>query len=203
MPPGFEDFFSSFGGAGPFGDIFGRGRPQQPQRNRTLNLQTIITLEEAFLGKDMVANVVLPSGKDQMLELKIPAGVREGTVLRLSGMGDDTYHNLPRGDIHLTVNLQPHHIYQRQGDDLVRQLSVDCFEAILGTSKKFDTLDNKTLEINIGPGTQYGQILAVQGYGMPNMADNRMKGRLLIEIKVTVPKELTESQKDIVRQLVS
>jgi molecular chaperone DnaJ len=138
-----------------------------------------------------------------MLELKIPAGVREGTVLRLSGMGDDTYYNLPRGDIHLTVNIQPHHIYQRQGDDLVRQLSIDCFEAILGTSKKFDTLDNKTLEINIGPGTQYGQILAVQGYGMPNMADNRMKGRLLIEIKIIVPKDLTESQKDIVRQLVS
>jgi DnaJ-class molecular chaperone len=202
VPPGFEDIFSQmFGGGGtPF---FGQGFKQQPQRNRTLNLQTIITLEEAFLGKDMVANVVLPSGKDQMLELKIPAGVREGTVLRLSGMGDDTYYNLPRGDIHLTVNIQPHHIYQRQGDDLVRQLSIDCFEAILGTSKKFDTLDNKTLEINIGPGTQYGQILAVQGYGMPNMADNRMKGRLLIEIKIIVPKDLTESQKDIVRQLVS
>jgi DnaJ-class molecular chaperone len=204
FPPGFEDIFSHFGGGGsPFGDIFGRQQHRPPQRNRTLNLQTTISLEDAFSGKDMVASITLPSGLEQVLEVKIPAGVREGTVLRLAGMGDDTYQNIPRGDLHLTVNIEPHKIYQRQGDDLLRQISISCFDAILGKTLTFETIDNKTLEIIIKAGTQHGQILAVQGYGMPYMGDQRMKGRLLIEIKVTVPTNLTEDQKDLIRQLVS
>jgi molecular chaperone DnaJ len=138
-----------------------------------------------------------------VLEVKIPPGVRDGTVLRLAGMGDDTYNNAPRGDIHLTINIQPHHIYQRQGDDLLRTLTVSCFDAILGKTVKFDTLDGKTLEVNVAPGTQPGQTLAVQGYGMPYMADPRMKGRLLLEINITIPTDLNQQQKDLVKQLIS
>jgi DnaJ-class molecular chaperone len=201
VPPGFEDFFAqAFGqGGNPF---FGQGF-RQPQRNRNLNLQTTITLEEAYLGKNLMANVGLPSGLEQVLEVKIPPGVRDGTVLRLAGMGDDTYNNVPRGDIHLTINIQPHHIYQRQGDDLLRTLTVSCFDAILGKTVKFDTLDGKTLEVNVAPGTQPGQTLAVQGYGMPYMADPRMKGRLLLEINITIPTDLNQQQKDLVKQLIS
>jgi curved DNA-binding protein len=201
VPPGFENFFAqAFGqGGNPF---FGQGF-RQPQRNRNLNLQTTITLEEACLGKNLMANVGLPSGLEQVLEVKIPPGVRDGTVLRLAGMGDDTYNNAPRGDIHLTINIQPHHIYQRQGDDLLRTLTVSCFDAILGKTVKFDTLDGKTLEVNVAPGTQPGQTLAVQGYGMPYMADPRMKGRLLLEINITIPTDLNQQQKDLVKQLIS
>jgi curved DNA-binding protein len=201
MPPGFDDFFAqAFGqGGNPF---FGQGF-RQPQRNRNLNLQTTITLEEAFLGKNLMANVGLPSGLEQVLEVKIPPGVRDNTVLRLAGMGDDTYNNVPRGDIHLTINIQSHHIYQRQGDDLLRILTVSCFDAILGKTVKFDTLDGKTLEVNVAPGTQHGQTLAVQGYGMPYMADPRMKGRLLLEINITIPTDLNQQQKDLVKQLIS
>jgi curved DNA-binding protein len=201
VPPGFEDFFAqAFGqGGNPF---FGQGF-RQPQRNRNLNLQTTITLEEAYLGKNLMANVGLPSGLEQVLEVKIPPGVRDNTVLRLAGMGDDTYNNVPRGDIHLTINIQPHHIYQRQGDDLLRTLTVSCFDAILGKTVKFDTLDGKTLEVNVAPGTQPGQTLAVQGYGMPYMADPRMKGRLLLEINITIPTDLNQQQKDLVKQLIS
>jgi curved DNA-binding protein len=79
MPPGFEEMFRGFGNS-PFGDIFGQRR-QQPVRNRTLNLQTQITLEEAFKGKDLLANVQLPSGRDQLLEVKIPAGVIEAVLV--------------------------------------------------------------------------------------------------------------------------
>ena len=200
VPPGFEDFFAhAFGNGNPF---FGQGF-RQPQRNRNLNLQTTITLEEAYLGKNLMANVGLPSGLEQVVEVKIPPGVRDGTVLRLAGMGDDTYNNAPRGDIHLTINIQPHHIYQRQGDDLLRTLTVSCFDAILGKTVKFDTLDGKTLEVNVAPGTQPGQTLAVQGYGMPYMADPRMKGRLLLEINITIPTDLNQQQKDLVKQLIS
>ena len=203
MPQGFEDIFSQmFGGGGsPFGDMFGQRR-QQPVRNRTLNLQTQITLEEAFHGKELIATIQLPSGRDQVLEVKIPAGVSDGVTLRLAGMGDDSVSNAPRGDIHLSVHVIPHSAYQRQGDDLIRKLNVNCLDAILGKTMQFDTIDGRTLEVNIQPGTQHGQTLAVAGYGMPNMSNSFMKGRLLLQINITVPTNLTATQKELVKQII-
>jgi len=189
-------------GGGPFGDIFGQRRPQ-PVRNRTLNLQTQITLEEAFNGKDLIATVQLPSGRDQMLEIKIPAGVRDGTTLRLAGMGDDSISNAPRGDIHLTVNIMPHGRFQRDSDDLIMKLDISCFDAILGTTIQFDSIDGKTLETNIPAGIQHGQLMNIQGQGMPNMSDNRMRGRLLIEIRIKIPTTLTDIQKEELRKIIS
>jgi len=200
FPHGFEDMFSHMFATGhPFGDIFGR-RPQ-PVRNRNLNLQTDISLEEAFHGKTLIATIQLPSGRDQVLEVKIPAGVSDGTTLRLAGMGDDSIGNVPRGDIHLAVHVRPHPTYQRQGDDLIRSLSVNCLDAILGKTIQFETIDNRKLEVNITPGTQHGQTLAISGYGMPNMSNNYMKGRLLLNINITIPTNLTEQQKDLIRQI--
>jgi DnaJ-class molecular chaperone len=197
FPPGFEDIFSAFGGS-PFGDMFGQRRAQ-PQRNRTLNIQTAITLENAFNGYDLVASLRLPSGKDQMIEVKIPAGIQDGTVLRLANMGDDQVANLPRGDLHLTVRVTPHTIFQRQGDDLIIELNVSCIDAMIGKTLEVTTIDNKTLEVKINPGTQNGHILSAAGYGMPKMADNRFKGRLLMPIKIIVPTQLTVHQKQLLK----
>jgi len=203
VPQGFEDAVAQmFGGGHPFANMFGGGHHQQA-RNRTLNLQTDITLEEAFLGKNLVASIRLPSGLEQVLEVRIPSGVNDGTVIRLSGIGDDAIKNMPRGDIHLSVRVQPHHLYQRQGDDLIRSLSISCFDSILGKAVTITTLDNKQLDINIAPGTQHGQTLAIQGHGMPNMQDNRIKGRMLLEINISIPNNLTEQQKNLIRQIVS
>ena len=201
MPPGFEDILRGFGG-NPFGDIFGNRRAQSA-RNRTLNLQTQITLEEAFSGRELVANVQLPSGRNQTLEIKIPAGVRDGTTLRLAGMGDDTVSQLPRGDIHLTIQVIPHNRFHREGDDLIMKLDISCFDAILGTSVQFNSIDGKTLETNIPAGIQHGQLMNIQGQGMPNMSDIRMRGRLLIEIRIKIPTTLTDNQKEELRKIIS
>jgi curved DNA-binding protein len=185
-----------------FGDIFGnRTHFHQPQqRNRVLNLQTAVTLEEAFSGKDLVANIQLPSGRDQIINVKIPAGVNDGTVLRLREIGEDTYPNMPRGDVHLSVSVIPHSIFTRQGDDLVKEISINAFDAMLGTNITVDTLDGKTLNITIKEGTQPGTILSAHGYGMPNMHDNNFKGRLLLPIKITIPTNLSDNQKTLIKQ---
>jgi DnaJ-class molecular chaperone len=202
-PPGFEDIINQMfgGGNSPFGDIFGRRHQPPPQRNRTLNIQTTISLEEAFSGKEMIANVQLPNGRDQLLEVKIPAGISDGMVLRLAGMGEDTVPNVPRGDIHLTVNVQPHGRFIRQGDDLVTSVNVNCIDAILGKNVQIDTIDGKTLDIKVPAGTQHGQLLSAPGYGMPKVYDNRFKGRLLISINITIPTNLNEAQKAILSQI--
>lgn len=190
VPPGFEDIINAFGGG--FGDFFGRRRA--PPQNRTITIQTAITLEEALSGKTLIATVKLPSGRDQLLEVKIPAGVHDGTTLRLANMGDDSYQNLPRGDIHLSVRISPHTTFQRNGDDLLTSLEITAIEAMLGKVKEINTLDGRTLSITIKPGTQHGQLLAAQGYGMPKMSDSRFIGRLIVQISVKIPTFLTEDQ---------
>lgn len=194
----FEDVLRNFGG---FGDMFGgRQFHQQPQRNRTLNLQTAITLEEAFTGKELVANIQLPSGREQIINVKIPAGVNDGTVLRLREIGDDTYVNVQRGDVHLSITVMPHSIFSRQGDDLVKEIEVNALDAILGTNVTVNTIDGKILNITIKEGTQPGTILSAHGYGMPNMHDNNFKGRLLLPVKITIPTNLTDDQKTLIKQ---
>lgn len=204
MPPGFEDILRGFGGGGwggAFNDIFGHSNSRQsPQRNKTLNLQTSISLEEAFTGRDLIASIMLPSGREQTVNVKIPPGVVNGTVLRLQALGDDTYSNLPRGDIHLTVTILNDQYFERQGDDLIREIEVNALDAILGTELNIETLDHKTLSITIKPGTQPGTIMGAAGYGMPNMHDNRYKGRLLLKVKIIIPTLLTDEQKELIKQ---
>lgn len=193
MPSGFEDVFSHFG------NMFG-GNMQQPQRNKTLTIQTTITLEDAFYGKAMLASITLPSGKDQTLDIKIPAGIMDGTTLRLTGLGDDSLPNMPRGDLHLLVHIVPHAIFRRQGNDLIKIVEVDCIQAILGKSVMVTTIDNKQLLINIAPGTQTNTILSAPGYGMPYASDTSHKGRMLMSINVTVPTDLTPEQLTLLKE---
>jgi DnaJ-class molecular chaperone len=198
FPPGFEDIFSAFGNGHPFGDIF--GRRQQPQRNKTLNIQTRISLEEAYHGKELIASVTLPSGRDQLIEIKIPAGIHDNTTLRLAGLGDDTFQNIPRGDIQLTIGIHPHMTFQRQGDDLIRNIEISCIDAMVGKSIEVDTIDGRTLEVKINAGTQPENIIAAQGYGMPNVNDTRFKGRMLLNVKMTVP-PINDEQKEALKKL--
>ena len=118
------DFESMFGHGSPFGDIFGFRNQPQRQQNRTLQLQTVITLEEAFNGKEMVASLKLPSGRDQTLSINIPRGIHGNQTLRLNGMGDDSIPNVPRGDIMLNVQIAQHNMYERQGDDLIQEIEI-------------------------------------------------------------------------------
>jgi curved DNA-binding protein len=203
VPPGFEDIFNAFGGGNPFGDIFGRRQQRQQPRNRTLNLHTSISLEDAFLGKDLTVSVTLPTGREQICEIKVPKGINDGTTLRLAGMGDDSIPNAPRGDIHLTIKVMPHHTFLRQGDDLIRNLDVCAIDAILGKTYHVDTIDGKTLELTINSGTQPGQILAAHGYGMPSINDNRFIGRMLIQVQIRIPVDLSEEQKIKLREIFS
>lgn len=194
---GFEDLFAHFGfGGDPFAQ-----RRQQVQRNQTLNFQTHISLEDAFFGKELTVSINLPSGKEQIVEIKIPKGVADGTTLRLAEMGDDRIPNVPRGDIHLSVHVMQHASFQRQGDDLIKQLDVNAIDAILGKSVNVTTLNGKTLEINIAAGTQHGQMLSVPNYGMPNIRDERFVGRLLINVNIKIPTDLSETQKNILRTI--
>jgi curved DNA-binding protein len=193
-----EDFFAHMFSAGAPPDPFGffRGRQQQ-MRNRSLNLTTQITLEEAYHGKNLIADVQLPSGRSQTINIKIPPGISAGQVLRLADLGDDSVPNIPRGDIHLTIDVLPHPEFVRQGDDLIKPIKVMCIDAITGCKLNVNTIDGRQLEVVIHPGIQHDQTLSAQGYGMPNVNNPLLKGRLLMPIKIDIPITLSQGQAEM------
>jgi len=191
-------FEEIFGQGHPFGDFFGFRR--RSPINQNIQLQTSITLEDAFNGKEVLASLTLPSGREQTINIKIPAGIHNGTTLKLSGMGDDSLPGIPRGDILLTIQVQDHHKFKRQGDDLICDVEVTTIAAMLGTEVIVETIDQRQLQTEIPSGIQHDSLLSLVGQGMPNFNDPSRRGRLLIRIKLTVP-ELSEIQKDALRKL--
>lgn len=197
MPQGFEQFFHQFGPG--WGDIFGR---QPRQRNRNINLQTDITLEEAFAGKEVIASYRLSNHQERTFEVKIPPGVHDGVTLRISGAGDDSIRGMPPGDAMLSIRVIPHARLQRNGDDVVEQITISAWDAILGKDYTVKTVNNEELVIKIKEGTQPDSVLRVQGYGMPNMNNPKQRGNHMLVIKISIPNNLTEHQKNTLKSIL-
>jgi len=199
--PGFDfnvqEFEHIFGHNSPFGEIFGFRSRQAV--NQSIRVSTAITLEDVFYGKDLLAEVSLPSGRTQTVNIKIPKGIHDGTTLKLNGMGDDSIQGIPPGDILLTVHVQDHPRFSRVGDDLVQILEISCIEAMLGTNITIVDLDNKQLDTSIPAGVQHDSMLGLSDRGMPNFHTGN-RGRLLLKIKIKIP-QLSEEQKENLRKL--
>jgi len=186
----FEDVFSNFGfgGGGPFG--FG-GR--QPQRNKTININVDLSLEDVLNGKELEAELAVPSGKKKIINISIPAGIEGGQQIRYQGMGDNAIPGIPPGDLIVNIRVAPHPIFRRDGDSLLVEKDISVWDALLGCNLTLQTLDGKNLNITIPAGTQPETVLSCRNEGVPNMR-NRYRGNLLLKIKVVVPRNLTVTQ---------
>jgi curved DNA-binding protein len=194
VPPGMEDIFGRFG----FGSGFGR---QPMQKNKTLNITVDITLEDVLSGKDINAEITIPgTGKRKMINIAIPAGIEHGQQIRYEGMGDDAIRELRPGDLIVNVNVRQHNLFRREHSDLILEKSVSVWDAIIGSTLDIETLDGKTLTINVPQGTKHGTILSCRGEGLPIMR-SRNRGNLLIMIKIDMPRNLSSSQLDKIKSL--
>jgi curved DNA-binding protein len=194
VPPGMDDIFGRFG----FGSGFGR---QPMQKNKTLNINIEITLEDVLSGKDINAEITIPgSGKRKMINIAIPAGIEHGQQIRYEGMGDDAVRELRPGDLIVNVNVRPHGRFRREHSDIIIEKVVTVWDAIIGSSLDIETLDGKMLTINVPQGTKHGTILSCRGEGLPIMR-SRNRGNLLIMIKVDMPTNLSALQLDKVKLL--
>lgn len=187
-----DDLFGHFGFGG-----FGR---QPAKRNRTLSINVEITLEDVLNGKDLSAEINIPGGKNKMINIQIPPGIEHGQQIRYEGMGDNSIPSLRPGDLLVNVLVRNHQIFKREGTSLIVEKEISVWDAILGTSFSINTLDNKTLSINIPAGTQPETILSCKGEGLPHMRI-RQRGNLLIKVKIKIPKNLSRNHLDAIERI--
>lgn len=142
------------------------------------------------------------SGKNKekkQVKVKIPAGVDSGMRLKMSGYGDDGDGGGPPGDLFVFIDVKPHDIFNREGDDLILDLPISFTEATLGAKREIPSLREKALKITIPEGTQPGKVLRVAGQGFPNI-HGRGSGDLLIHLLVEVPVNLNKKQKELLAE---
>jgi curved DNA-binding protein len=170
---------------GPFGGMFndmGRGM----RKNRDLNIQCTVSFIDSFNGKQLEANYQLPSGRNQNVVINVPAGIRHGDTIRYGGLGDDSFQGVPRGNLNVTVLVQPDPVYRRQEDDVYMTVDITPIEAMIGTRKTVKTLTGQSLDLEIRPGVESGVEYASNGHGFVNVnIGNRGRFVSVINIRST------------------
>lgn len=173
----------------------------KPQKNSSITLNASLSLEEILFGKNLVGNVTLPSGKEQTIDLIIPAGLSTGDVIKYAELGDDTISAIPRGDLFIKIVERPHLLFKRHGNDLIFDLTVSVFDAILGTNVNIPTLDGKTLKLKIPPGTLPDTVFNCPTYGLPSKNNTSKRGNLYIKTHFCMPTDLSDNEKQMLEQI--
>jgi molecular chaperone DnaJ len=131
--------------------------------------------------------------------VKIPAGVKDGSRIRLRGKGEAGYGGAEAGDLFVVTHVAPSRLYHRRGDDLVVDVPVTYPEATLGATVQVPTPDG-TVSLKVKPGTTDGTLLRVKGKGAPKLKGSG-RGDLLARVKLSVPKKLTKAEREAIEAL--
>ncbi len=132
------------------------------------------------------------------LKVRIPAGVDDGSRLRLRGEGEPGMHGGPPGDLYVIIHVEEDKTFRRQGQDLVLTLEVTMVQAALGDKVKIPTLDGEET-MDIPKGTQSGEVFSLRGMGLPHPG-RPQRGDLLVEVIVLTPKGLNKKQEELLRE---
>ncbi|MBN1178142.1 MAG: J domain-containing protein [Anaerolineae bacterium] len=202
----FDDLLGGVkGGSGNLSDLlsglFGvggaaTGSRQRPRRGRDAETPVEITLQEAFHGTTRQ----LERADGHVVTVKIPPGAETGSRVRLSGQGYTGAGSAPAGDLYLSVTVKPDGVFRRRGNDLLRDVSVDLYTAVLGGQVPVETLDG-TVMLKIPPGTNSGTSIRLRGKGMPDPKNPTQRGDLYATVQITVPSRLTSQERELFEQL--
>jgi len=195
----FSDFFTTFfgGGSGVGGEAGSRtsrsGRVR-PRRGRDVEHELELTLEDAYQGTTRRFSLK-HDGHARTVDVRIPAGVGDGSRVRVGGEGEHGAAGGQSGDLYLRVRLAPHPTFERKGRDLYVKVLLPVTTAVLGGEVDVPTISGKTARLRIPPLTQNGQVFRLKGYGMPAVAKGDDKGDLYARIEVQVPTQLTPEER--------
>ena len=191
---GFSDFFESFFGGG---QGF-TSRPQRSRKGKDYEAALNISLEEAFHGTEKEFTL---DGKK--IRVKITPGMEHGKKLRLKNQGAPGSAGGEKGDLYITIQINSHQLFEREGNDLSYVLDVDLYTALLGGKKSVRTIDGKTINVNIPPETENGTNLRIKNMGMHHSNNTELRGDLYVKINLKLPKNLTAQEKELITKLQS
>lgn len=131
----------------------------------------------------------------QRVSIDIPAGIRDGQQLRVPDFGEAGMQGAPSGDLIITVRVEPHEFFEREGDDLHASISIPMVKAALGADVEIDgIMPDEKATVRIPAGTQYGDVVRVKGHGLEKLG-KKSRGDLYVHIEVEVPKKLTKRER--------
>ncbi len=197
----FSSFFETlFGGGARGGQAPWTAQPQPTQGTRDYETKISLSIEEAGRGGKRQITVTDPeTGKQRTLRVSIPIGIRPGQKIRLAGQGGGLgVPGAARGDLYLTVDILPHPDFRLENSNLHTIIRVAPWEAALGSQAKVRTLDGE-VTVKIPAGSSSGRKVRLRGKGFPGK--NGVNGDLFGEIKIMVPTELADRDRELFEQL--
>lgn len=179
----------------------------------------VVTMQNSFFGRMQMQSVCPTCGGEgkvitakcdkcggegttrgqEVVEIKIPAGVGEGMVLTVSGKGNAARHGGVNGDLQVLIEEEPHPELLRDGNDLIHNLNITVTTALLGGTVEVPTVDGRA-KIKIAPGTHAGKVLRLGGKGLPDV-NGYGRGDELVVVDITIPDRLTKEERKLVEQL--
>lgn len=190
----FSDFFHSMFGGGFSHRSSGTGRRQR-FKGADYQAELRLTLRQALNTHQQTLTI---NGKN--VRITIPAGVKDGQKIKLPGYGQPGSNGGPNGDLYITFIIEEDPLFKRLGDDLFAEVSIDLYTAVLGGEVNVNTLDGQ-VKMNIKPGIQSGSKLRLKGKGFPVYKKEGSFGDLYITLKVELPENLSEREKELFTQL--
>jgi DnaJ-class molecular chaperone len=186
----FSDFFKTFFGGATSGGSRARPRTPRNTKGRDVEHEIELELEDALHGSIQRLGIDL-DGHHRTVEVRIPAGVIDGSRVRVAGEGERGSGSGASGDLYLRVKLRPNPRFERKGRDLYTKVRVPITTAVLGGEVDVQTLAGKTLRLKIPATTQNGQVFRLRTHGLPTTDKNGQVGDLYATVDVAVPQTLT------------
>lgn len=183
----------------------GRGEVQEVRRSLLGSIMVGTTCRACQgTGEEIDSRCSGCNGEGRRLEIQtltpsVPAGVDDGTQLRLQGRGHAGARGGAAGDLYVLLRVAPHATLRREGNDLVATVRIGIAQAVLGTRVRIETLDGEQ-DLSIPPGTQPGHVFTMRGGGIPYL-HGRGRGDLRVEITVDVPREIGTEEEKLLRRL--
>ena len=198
---GFSDFFEAFFGGGRGRSAFGGfgQREHTAERGSDVEADIMVTLEEALNGATRQVSLRRAGSKKvETYQVKIPRGVREGQRIRLAGQGEAGERGGKSGDLFLRVRLARHPDFTVEGADLIHEVRIAPWQAVLGDQLVIPTLEGSA-RLKIPPGTQGAQRFRLRGRGLQGVSGSR--GDLYVVVQIAIPKKLSEREREVWEQL--